>query len=138
MSEIKNCYCGGRATYGDNSHAVYDDDGYFVDYIVADEEWVMCNKCGREVRVPDNEVNDDADVIEMWNKSCNGSSLKKKQKGLCVSIMAQFHEITAYQCIKCGAILLTQNGMERHGEHCKYIEEQIEGQIDIFDKEEAE
>ena len=45
----------------------------------------------------------------------------------------QYKEIYAWKCIKCGRVLLTEQGIKRHKETCKYIPPVLDGQINMDD-----
>ena len=45
----------------------------------------------------------------------------------------QCKEIHAWKCIKCGRVLLTERGIKRHKETCKYIPPVLDGQINMDD-----
>lgn len=43
----------------------------------------------------------------------------------------QYKEIPAWKCNKCGAVLITSRGIERHKLKCKYAVIPIPGQISM-------
>lgn len=45
----------------------------------------------------------------------------------------QFMSTSVWRCLACGRVLLTEKGIERHKEHCRYKIPIIEGQINIYD-----
>ena len=47
--------------------------------------------------------------------------------------MNQYKTITAWKCMACGRTLITQKGIERHKEKCKYIIPELDGQLKLTD-----
>ena len=47
--------------------------------------------------------------------------------------MNQYKTITAWKCMACGRTLITQKGIERHKEKCKFIIPELDGQLKLTD-----
>lgn len=45
----------------------------------------------------------------------------------------QFMSTSAWRRLACGRVLLTEKGIERHKEHCRYKIPVIEGQVSVYD-----
>lgn len=46
---------------------------------------------------------------------------------------SQYKETTVWKCLQCGRVLMTEGGLKRHSEKCKYNIEPIKGQLSIDD-----